>query len=455
MAALTGHLVVDLSRVLAGPFCGQLLADMGANVIKIESPEGDENRKWPPLTSSGESSNYASVNRGKRSLTLNLKAPGAAEVLRGLAAKADVLLHSFLPDTAARLGIDYEELRAINPRLVFCTISGYGAQGPLRNKPGYDLMVQAFSGVMSTTGFEGGPPIRTGVSFIDMSTGLSAYAAIMTALVARNSTGKGTWVRASLLETGVAILGYHAVSWLQGSIMPRREGSGVWHLVPYQAFRCLDGHLLAGATNDSAWQRFAMRSINRNSPAMSVSAPMRAAPATVATSSRCWRRDSRRIRSHGGRRVSKRRRPRRPAADGGPGTDAPTGPGERHGPDRTRRRRFGGAAARNAVQVGGRRRHRLPLTARPRCKHRRRSTQRTLDIRITISVRFVPKERFERSRQFRCTGSEPGQLYANQPPSIAMGLPVISRAPSLQRNIAKAPTSPGTTKRCDGWRCAR
>jgi len=256
MSALTGILVVDLSRVLAGPFCGQLMADMGAQVIKVESPDGDENRQWPPINPNGQSSNFASVNRGKRSLTLNMKAPEAADILARLVRKADVVLHSFLPNTAARLGIDYEKFSKINPRLVFCSISGYGAEGPLRNKPGYDLMVQAFSGVMSTTGFEGGPPIRTGVSFIDMATGMSAYAAIMTALVARQSTGKGDWVRASLLETAVAILGYHGVSWLQGGVMPRREGSGVWHLVPYQAFRCQDGHLLAGATNDAAWRRF-------------------------------------------------------------------------------------------------------------------------------------------------------------------------------------------------------
>lgn len=256
MSGLAGLLVVDLSRVLAGPSCGQLLADMGADVIKVESPDGDENRRWPPLNPDGQSSNYASVNRGKRNLTLNLKMPSAVEVLRQLARRADVLIHSFLPDTADRLGIRYDDLRAINPGLVFCSISGYGAKGPLRNKPGYDLMMQAFSGVMSTTGFEGGPPIRTGVSFIDMTTGINAYAAIMTALFARTRTGSGTWVQASLLETAVSLLGYHGVSWLQGSILPRREGSGVWHLVPYQAFRCTNGHLLAGATNDAAWRRF-------------------------------------------------------------------------------------------------------------------------------------------------------------------------------------------------------
>ena len=256
MQVLEGIRVVDLSRVLAGPYCAQLLADFGASVIKVESPEGDENRRWLPILPSGHSGNFASVNRGKRSMVLNLKSPAARDVLRRLAADADVLLHSFLPDTAARLGIGYDDLRAINPRLVFCSISGYGAEGPLAEKRGYDLMVQAFAGVMSTTGIVDGPPVRCGVSFIDMSTGLSAYGGIVTALLGRQHTGHGTWVRASLLETAVALLGYHAVGWLQAGILPTPQGSGSWHLVPYQAFRCADGYMLAGAPNDPAWQRF-------------------------------------------------------------------------------------------------------------------------------------------------------------------------------------------------------
>ena len=256
MQVLQGIRVIDVSRVLAGPYCAQLLADFGASVIKVESPEGDENRSWLPILPSGHSGNFASVNRGKRSMVLNLKSPAARDVLRRLAANADVLLHSFLPDTATRLGIGYDELRAINPRLVFCSISGYGADGPLAEKCGYDLMVQAFAGVMSTTGIVDGPPVRCGVSFIDMSTGLSAYGGIVTALLGRQHTGRGTWVRASLLETAVALLGYHAVAWLQAGILPTPQGSGSWHLVPYQAFRCADGYMLAGAPNDAAWQRF-------------------------------------------------------------------------------------------------------------------------------------------------------------------------------------------------------
>ena len=253
---LNGIRVVDLSRVLAGPWCGQLLADFGATVIKVEGPEGDENRRWPPLSPEGVSANFGSVNRGKRAMVLNLKTAAARGVLRHLAVQADVLLHSFLPDTAARLGISNEALHEANPRLIIGTISGYGALGPLAEKRGYDLMVQAFSGAMSTTGIPNGPPIRTGVSFIDMSTGLSLYGGIVTALLGREKTGRGTWVRGSLLETAVALLGYHAVGWMQAGLLPEPQGSGSAHLVPYQAFRCHDGFMLAGAPNDAAWNRF-------------------------------------------------------------------------------------------------------------------------------------------------------------------------------------------------------
>ena len=256
MKVLHGIRVVDLSRVLAGPHCAQLLADFGADVIKVEGPGGDENRGWPPHGPDGQSANFASVNRGKRGLVLDLKRPAARDILLRLVRDADVLIHSFLPDTAARLGISLERLRADNPRLVVATISGYGAEGPLADKRGYDLMVQAFAGAMSTTGTPGGAPIRCGVSFIDMSTGISLYAGIVTALLARTMTGQGTWVRGSLLETAVSLLGYHAVAWMQSGVLPVPQGSGSGHLVPYQAFWCQDGYLLAGAPNDGAWTRF-------------------------------------------------------------------------------------------------------------------------------------------------------------------------------------------------------
>lgn len=250
-----GIRVVDVSRVLAGPFCGQMLADMGADVIKVESPEGDENRRWPPIIHGDQSCNYASVNRGKRSMTLDLKSEAGQLALRKLAVWADVLLHSFLPKTAAHLGLVYEELRQLNPRLVFCSITGYGERGALKNKPGYDLMVQAFSGAMSTTGYEDTPPTRIGVSYIDMSTGLSAYGAIASALFMRERTHKGTHISCSLLETSVALLGYHGVSYLQADVLPKKQGSGGVYQVPYQAFRCKDGHVMAGAPNNASWAR--------------------------------------------------------------------------------------------------------------------------------------------------------------------------------------------------------
>ncbi|WP_164778514.1 CoA transferase [Mesorhizobium sp. M7A.F.Ca.US.006.01.1.1] len=248
--------VVDLSRVLAGPYCAQLLADMGADVIKIESPSGDENRLWGERDEDGISCNFASVNRGKRSLTLNLKHEAASEILHPLVRQADVVVQSFLPSTAAKLGVDAATLRAVNPDIIHCSISGYGERGELFDRPGYDLMMQAFSGVMSITGHEDDGPVRAGTSFIDMTTGLNAYSGILTALIARSKGAGGASVRVSLLETAVSLLGYNAVAWLQTGVLPRREGSGVWHLVPYQAFMCSDQFILAGATNDVAWRRF-------------------------------------------------------------------------------------------------------------------------------------------------------------------------------------------------------
>lgn len=252
--AMTGYRVVDLSRVLAGPYCAQLMADMGADVIKVESPGGDENRKWPPLIDDS-STNFSSVNRGKRSIALDLKSEVTQEVLSRLVKWADVLIHNYLPATAEKLGISYERMREKNPRLIFCSISSYGEVGPLRDKPGYDSTLQAFSGVMATTGEADGPPIRAGFSFIDMATGMAAYGGIASALLMREKTGQGTHVRASLLETAISCLGFHAVAWMQAKTLPVRAGSGTGNIVPYQAFHCQDGMLVLGAPNEGAWLR--------------------------------------------------------------------------------------------------------------------------------------------------------------------------------------------------------
>jgi crotonobetainyl-CoA:carnitine CoA-transferase CaiB-like acyl-CoA transferase len=251
---LHGLSVIDLSRVLAGPLCGQMLADMGADVIKVEAPGGDENRKWPPFDGAGESCNFMSVNRGKRGVTLNLKSEDGRALLYGLLGSADVLLLSFLPHTCRDLGVDPELLRRKFPRLVIVSITAFGSEGALAERPGYDSLSQAFSGIMSITGERDGLPVRSGVSFVDLSTGVYAYAGVLTALEARRQTGQGDTVRVSLLETAIGMLGYHAVGWLGAGATPHREGSGVWHLVPYQAFRCQDGEILTGALNDAAWQ---------------------------------------------------------------------------------------------------------------------------------------------------------------------------------------------------------
>lgn len=255
MTAFSGIRVLDLSRVLAGPFCGQMLADFGADVIKVEDVGGDENRKWAPVVD-GDSANFLSVNRGKRGMTLNLKSEAGQEILARLVRKADVVIDSFLPAVAERLGVDDARVRALRPDLVHATISGYGHEGPLAGKPGYDLMLQAFSGMMAMTGERDGAPVRAGASFIDMATGLLAFSGIASALYARQA-GKagGQHVRVSLLETAIALLGYHVPAYTLGGKVPPRDGSGVWHIVPYQAFATQDGHILAGATNDAAWQR--------------------------------------------------------------------------------------------------------------------------------------------------------------------------------------------------------
>jgi crotonobetainyl-CoA:carnitine CoA-transferase CaiB-like acyl-CoA transferase len=255
MSAFAGIRVLDLSRVLAGPSCGQLLADFGADVIKVEDVGGDENRKWEPVID-GRSANFLSVNRGKRGMTLNLKSAAGQELLKALVAKSDVVIDSFLPAVAKRLGVDDATLRAVRPALVHVTISGYGHVGPLAAKPGYDLMLQAFSGMMAMTGERDGGPIRAGASFIDMATGILAFAGVTTALYAQLA-GKaaGQHIRVSLLETAVALLGYHVPAYTLAGKLPPRDGSGVWHIVPYQAFVTHDGYVLAGATNDAAWQR--------------------------------------------------------------------------------------------------------------------------------------------------------------------------------------------------------
>jgi crotonobetainyl-CoA:carnitine CoA-transferase CaiB-like acyl-CoA transferase len=242
---LAGLRVLDASRVLAGPFCGMLLGDFGADVVKIERPgSGDETRRWgPPFVGDGsvrEATYYLSVNRNKRSLTLDLHTASGREILHRLASRADIFIQNFRPGSEAALGADYETLDRVNPRLIYCAISGFGHTGPDRLRLGYDLLMQGFTGLMSITGEAGRPPVRVGVAMVDLATGAFAFGGILAALHARGVTGRGQRVDLSLLSTGVAWMTYAAQHYFATGEQPQPSGSGHPSLAPYQAFQGSD-----------------------------------------------------------------------------------------------------------------------------------------------------------------------------------------------------------------------
>ena len=253
---LEGLFVLDLSKTLAGPFCTMNLGDMGADVVKVEEPtRGDETRQWSPYWD-GQSCFYLSVNRNKRNIAVNLKHPEGAAVVKKLAAKADVMIESFRTGTTEKMGLGYDDIRAMNPRVIYCGISGFGRTGPLRQKGGYDLMVQAYSGLMSTTGEPDRTPLRIGFSLVDITCGWVAYGGIMTALYQREKTGKGQYVEASLLEGMVSAASYHIVNYLGTGNVPGPLGQGHPSLAPYQMFPSKDGRVMLGAANDGLWNKF-------------------------------------------------------------------------------------------------------------------------------------------------------------------------------------------------------
>jgi len=264
VAALDKIKVVDLTRTLAGPFCTMLMGDMGAEVIKIEEPTGgDETRHWTPFVN-GESTQFLTFNRNKRSLAVNLKEPEGLKIVKNLAADADVMIESFRAGTLERLGLGYEEIKKINPGVVYCSISGYGRTGPMSDMPGYDLLIQAYSGLMSLTGDPDGSPLRIGFSLVDLFTGMMAYGTILTALRQRDQTGKGQWVESALLDGQVAALSYHATGFMGTGVEPKRMGSGHPSLVPYQSFNSSNGQFIIGCANQGLWERMA-RAIGQES----------------------------------------------------------------------------------------------------------------------------------------------------------------------------------------------
>ncbi len=256
-AALAGIRVLDLSRVLAGPFCTMLLADYGAEVIKVEAPgRGDDTRHWGPPWAGGESAYFLAVNRNKRSLTLNLKHEEGRRILRELVARSDVLIENFKVGTTRRLGLDYESLRPLNPGLIYCSITGYGQTGPYRDRPGYDFVIQAEGGIMSITGPAEGEPHKVGVAIVDITAGLFAATAILAALHHRERTGEGQYIDVALLDAQVAWLANVAQNYLVSGETPRRYGNAHPNIVPYEVFPTADGYIAVGIGNDRQYRRF-------------------------------------------------------------------------------------------------------------------------------------------------------------------------------------------------------
>ncbi|MEZ5922960.1 MAG: CaiB/BaiF CoA-transferase family protein [Hyphomicrobiaceae bacterium] len=265
--ALTDTVVLDLTRVLAGPWCTQALADLGADVIKIERPgSGDDTRDWgPPFLTGpdgqrGDSAYFLACNRNKRSVVLDLAKPLGQRAVRELAARADVLVENHKVGGLARYGLDYASLSALNPRLVYCSITGFGQTGPYRHRPGYDFMIQGLGGLMSVTGerddLPGGGPQKVGVAVSDLMTGMYAATAILAALLSRRDSGRGQHIDMALLDTQVAMLANLNMNYLVSGKVPGRMGNAHQNIVPYQTFRTEDGHIIVAVGNDNQFEAF-------------------------------------------------------------------------------------------------------------------------------------------------------------------------------------------------------
>ena len=261
MRPLEGLRVLDISRALAGPYCTMMLGDLGADVLKVERPgRGDESRGWgPPFVGEpygpypGESAYYMAINRSKRGLTVNLKSTAGQEIIKQLAAVSDVLVENYRTGTLDKMGLGYEHMQALNPRLVYCSISGYGRTGPYARRPGYDFIIQAEGGIMGITGPVEGPPYRVGVSIVDITTGMFASTAILAALRSRDLTGEGQLLDLSLLDSVAALLANVASNYLVGGVEPSRMGNAHFNIAPYEVFRARDGWLALGALTARQW----------------------------------------------------------------------------------------------------------------------------------------------------------------------------------------------------------
>ncbi len=253
---LADLLIVDLTRALAGPYCTLMLGDLGARVIKVEAPSGDDTRGWGPPFLGGESTYFMSVNRNKESITLNLKDPRGQEILHRLLARADVLVENFRPGIMDRLGFGYAPVHERYPRIVYVSISGFGQDGPARERTAYDLILQGMGGLMGMTGEEGGAPVRVGVAIADICAGMFAAYGVLAALRVRDRTGEGQWIDAAMLDGQIAWLTYQAGNYFATEKNPARLGSAHPSIVPYQAFRTADGYVNVAVGSESIWERF-------------------------------------------------------------------------------------------------------------------------------------------------------------------------------------------------------
>jgi crotonobetainyl-CoA:carnitine CoA-transferase CaiB-like acyl-CoA transferase len=253
---LAGVVVVELGHSVAAPFAGQVLGDLGAEVVKVEKPDGDDARKWGPPFLDGAAATFQALNRNKRSVVCDLRDPrGRGELAAFIRDRADVVLQNMRPGQADALGLGAATLCAAKPALVYCNIGAFGRSGPLADRPGYDPLMQGFGGIMSVVGEEGRPPVRVGPSIIDCGTALWAVIGILAALYRRRETGKGGIVDVSLFETAASWMNLHAVQYLAGGQLPRRDGSGRAGIVPYRAYRTADGDLVVAAANDALYRK--------------------------------------------------------------------------------------------------------------------------------------------------------------------------------------------------------
>ncbi|WP_134681260.1 CaiB/BaiF CoA transferase family protein [Paracoccus ravus] len=259
MTPLAGLKVVELARILAGPWAGQILADLGAEVIKVESPDGDDTRRWGPpfIEHDGESSAayFHATNRGKRSVTADFRTAEGQAKVRELAADADVLIENFKVGGLAKYGLDYETLADLNPRLVYCSVTGFGQTGPYAHRPGYDYIIQGMSGMMSVTGEPDAQPQKVGVAVVDIFTGVYSVVGILAALNQRHATGRGQHVDMALFDVATAVMANQAMNYLATGVAPSRLGNAHPNLVPYAVFDCADGWIIIATGNDGQYRR--------------------------------------------------------------------------------------------------------------------------------------------------------------------------------------------------------